>query len=100
MLSREINPTSELTLFSIGSIPTGSKPIFSSTSVSSMVTLSTLCENCLFISSIESLSPTSCLSMLTVLLNTKIESLAPYDSLVILESPVSISTSFNVIDSW
>ena len=80
-------------------MPTGSNPIFSSTSVSSIVTLSTLWENCLFISSIESLSPTSCLSIFTTLVKTNIESLFPYDSLVILESPVSISTSFNVIDS-
>ena len=72
---------------------------FSSTSVSSIVTLSTLCENCLFISSIDSLSPTSCLSILTVLLKTKMESLLPYNSFVILESPVRRSTSFRVIDS-
>ena len=42
ILSRLIMPTSDCTIFSIGAIPTGSNPIVSSTSVSSMVTLSTL----------------------------------------------------------
>ena len=100
ILSRLIIPTSDWTIFSMGSIPTGSNPIVSSTSVSSIVTLSTLWENCLLISSIDSLSPTSCLSIFTVLLNTKIESPLPYDSFVILESPVRMSTSFRVIDFW
>ena len=47
----------------------------------------------------DNLSPTSCLSILMVLLKTNIESFAPNDSFVILESSVKISTSFRVTAS-